>query len=194
MELEVEGDNLGIGATISWRYSVDGGAQALLGSANNSPTSTLLPTTEIVGRRLAFQADGTNSNTAGANIRSLVLRAAERVSIRALREYDVYLSESGQDNFGGVDSTRVLKRLEHLRSLESAGSVTLRDEFGETISVLVLAPIVWREVYGESGGVKTHGPAGPSIIATVRLKVIRRLSSTFLWDDGTKWDSGRQLG
>lgn len=191
MELECEGDNLGVGASIAWKYSADGAAvPAVLGTANNSPTSVLLPTTEIIGRRLQFQADGTNTNTAGANIRSLVLRAAERVNVRAIREYDIYLSEWGQDSFGGVDATRVLRRLEDLRSLVSSAGVTLRDEFDETLRVLVLPPITWREVFGDSTGAKTQRP---SLVATVRLKVLARLTtgSTFAWNDSTKWNSGK---
>lgn len=191
MELECEGENLGVGASIAWRYSTDGGPLAVLGTANNSPTSTLLPGSEIIGRRIALQADGSNSNTAGANIRSLVLRAAERVSVRALREYDVYLSEWGEDSYGGSDGTRVLKILEDLRALIGAGSVTLRDEFGQSLTVLVLAPIAWREVYGEASAPKTHGP---SLVATLRLKVIKRLTSTFAWDSGATFDSGKTWG
>ncbi len=189
MELECEGDNLGVGASLSWKYSVDGGPQAVLGTANNSPVSLLLPSTEIIGRRIAFQADGTNTDTAGANIRSVVLRATERVTIRALREYDVYLTEWGQDSYGGNDMTRVMKRLETLRSLVTASSVTMRDEFDETLQVLVLAPITWHEVFGDSTGAKT---SYPTIVATVRLKVLKRLGTTFTWDSGSKFDTGKQ--
>jgi hypothetical protein len=191
MELECEGENLGIGTSIGWKYAVDGGAFAVLGTANNSPTSVLLPGTEIIGRRIAFRADGTNTDTAGANIRSIVLRATERVTIRALREYDVYLSEWGQDSFGGIDSTRVLKRLETLRALVSAGAVTLRDEFDQTLTVLVLAPITWHEVFGDSTGAKTQYP---SIVATLRLKVLATAGgTTFKWNDGTLFDSGTRV-
>jgi hypothetical protein len=191
LELEVEGENLGIGVSIAWKYSVDGTPQAVLGTANNGPVSLLLPQTEIIGRRIAFQADGTGTNTSGANIRAIVLRAAERVSVRAIREYDIVLGEWSQDSLGGISMSRVLKRLDNLRTLMTSGGVVLRDEYGETLTVLVLPPISWREVAGESFSDKAHYP---TIVATVRVKILKRLSAQITWDSGATWDSGKTWG
>lgn len=193
IQLDVEGDNLGIGASIAYKYSVDGAAFASLGTANSSPLATVLPGTEIIGRRIALRADGTNSNTAGANMRAYILRAAERVTIRALRTYQVDLMYDGGDRLGGHRMSQPLKTLEALRTLAAAGQVTMRDEFGATLTVLIKPPVEWHEVHSDSVSDKEQGAL--HLVATLRVSVLKRLSGTFHWNDGTTFgQSGKSYG
>lgn len=189
IQLDVEGDNLGVGASIQFQYSVDNGPYAVLGSANGSPFDSILPGTEIIGRRISVAANGTNTNTAGANMRAYILRAAERVTVRQLRTYTVDLEYDAGDRFGGHRASLPLKVLESLRGLSQSGQVIMRDEYGENLTVLIEPPVSFQEV--RSDGVSDKEQPQSHLVATVRVSVLKRLGSTFKWNDGTTFNSGK---
>lgn len=192
VELDVEGENLGVGASIAVSYSVDGQPYASLGTANGNPWTQLLPGTEIIGRRIGLEYDGTNTNTAGANLRGTLLLAAERVRVRHLKEYQVLLSWDSSDRYSGRNMSRPAKTLAALQALTTAGAVTLRDEFGQTLTVLVKPPVNVVE-YRSDGNTDKEQPE-PILVATVRCSILKRLTSTFAWNDGTVFDGTKNFG
>jgi hypothetical protein len=163
------------------------------GTAQDSPQSSVVGTSDFFGRRLSLCLDGTNPSYHPAAIRAVMLRAQLRPALRRIRTYDVLLGEGNVDRFGGRDITRPMTDYRDLEPLQWGGRVKLRDEFSEGWDVLVLPPIQRRVIYlrGESG----KGTAEPVIVATLTLKLLGEdppisvTRPTVHWDDGVSaWD------
>lgn len=192
LQIDVEGDNLGVGVSLGVYHNVDGGSYSLFGTANTSPQSTLLPKTEIIGRRIGLRLDGSGTSTSGANIRGLELRAAARVQTREIREYQCVLATNRSDRMGGSLPKDPAALWDALRALETGSQVTLRDELGDTLTALVHAPV--ERVEMESRGPDGHDSAEPIQLATLRVSILSRLGAGARWGAGATWGSSKVWG
>lgn len=197
LQIDVQADGLGVGASMDIEVAADGGPEVLFGTANESPVSYVIGTQDVFGRRLAFCFEGTNGPDTPGIIRAISPRAQLRPSLRRIRTYDVLLGEGNLDRFGGRDIGRSLTTYEELEPMQWGGRQKLRDEFGETYDVILLPPIQRRLTHlgGESG----KGTAEPVIVATLALKLLVNdddltTPGTIKWDAGYKYDTGYRWG
>lgn len=193
LQIDVQADGLNPTTTIDLEVGADDGPLADFGTAQDSPQSSVVGTSDFFGRRLSLCLDGTNPSYHPPAIRAVMLRAQLRPALRRIRTYDVLLGEGNVDRFGGRDITRPMTDYRDLEPLQWGGRVKLRDEFSEGWDVLVLPPIQRRVIYlrGESG----KGTAEPVIVATLTLKLLGEdpplsvTRPTVHWDDGVSaWD------
>jgi hypothetical protein len=194
LQVDVEGDNLGAGASLAVNLNAERGPYGLFGIAQQSPQSALVATQEWIGRRLGMRLDGYGNSTTPAILRVLMPRAQIRVAVRAVRTYQLLLGEGNIDRFGGRYLERAVNDYRDLITLQTAGVVDLRDEFGETYHALILPPVDRQVIYlrGESG----KGTAEPVLMVTLRLKLLQPgpdalNAAPWFWNDGTLWDRGR---
>ena len=190
LQIDVEADNLSPAVTLAINISIDGGAYSSFGTAKVSPQSAVIPSSEMIGRRMAFRYDGTGATTGGPNIRGILKRAAARVKTRAIRTYQIKLAEGQGDNYRGVDNRNPADVWYSLQALETGQQVQVRDEWGETLTCLVHAPVTREEIEETVRGNETR----TVMVATLTLSVLRRLTSPWRWGDGTLWGSGKQWG
>jgi len=200
LQIDVQADGLLSGsATLDFTVGADGGGLQDFGTATQSPQSSIVGQADFFGRRIAVCMDGTNPSYAPVAVRAIMLRAQLRPALRRVRTYEVLLGEGNVDRFGGRDISRTQNDYWKLEPLQWGGRVSLRDEFGETYSVLVLPPIERRVIYlrGESG----KGTAEPVIVATLTLKLLAPDPSVSVtwspvrWDDGvSKYDTNEHWG
>lgn len=197
LQIDVQADGLGIGASLDIEVGADDQAEVLFGTANESPLSYVVGSQDFFGRRLALCLHGTNGPDAPGIVRAISPRAQLRPSLRRVRTYDVVLGEGNLDRFGGRDLGRSLTTYQQLEPMQWNGRVSLRDEFGETYNVILLPPIQRRlsHLGGESG----KGTAEPVIVATLVLKLLvddadLTTPATVNWDAGYKYDTGYRWG
>ena len=189
LEIQVEGDNHGAGVSSAFYYNTEGGAYGLFGTAQSSPQSNLVPASEIIGRRIGFRIDGSGNATAGAVIRSILMRAAARVRTRAIRTYQVVLSEGQGDNFRSPNLRDPQRVWDQLRNMESGSQVSVRDELGESLTCLVHAPVTRTEIEEITRGDKSRTIQ----VVNITLSILSRTGTTGTWD-AFNWDSGTVWG
>lgn len=187
LQIDVEGDNLGYGVNLAIYTNTEDSAYEFFGNANRAPHSEVFPTTEVIGRRIGLRLDGTGTVTSGANIRGLMLRAAARVKTRSIRQYQIKLAEGQADNLRGIDNRDPYTTWKLLQALEVDQQVTLRDEFGQTVTCLVQAPVTREEFeqQGVDGKTKTLVQ-----VVTLTLEVLNITVS----GRGAYWGSGARYG
>lgn len=191
LQIDVEGDNLGVGAALAINVNVEGGPYSLFGTASVSPQSQVVGLADYIGRRIGFRLDGSSTGTSAPILRSFMPRADIRIATRRIKPYELILSEGNIDRFGGRSISSPVKDYEKLLSLQGGGRVTLRDEFQDTYQVLVEPPVERKTLAlrPESG----KGTEEPVLVASVRLKVVSGPNSSnafgkwgsFSWGDGT---------
>jgi len=192
LQIDVEGDNLGAGTQMTVNVNAEGGAYSQFGVANTSPQSMLPAAQPFSGRRIGFRLDGSGATTAPAIMRVLMPRSQVRTAVRMLRTYQLLLGMGNQDRFGGYDISRAIEDYRTLSRLQTAGPCTVRDEFGESYTCLVIPPVSRQVLYlrAEAG----RDVNEPVIVATVLVKMLSAadVGSTLQlrWDDGHRWDSG----
>lgn len=194
LEVDVEGDNLGIGTSLAINTSADNGPYSLFGVASQSPQSIVPGLADFIGRRIGFRLDGTGTGTSAPILRSFMPRADVRVATRRMRTYKVLFIEGSEDRFGGRDIARQMQQYEMVRQLQGAGRVTFRDEFNQTWSVLVEPPVE-RDILmlqAENG----KGASEPVLVGTLRLKFVggpNSSSTRMVWGT-SKWGGGDVWG
>jgi hypothetical protein len=192
LQVDLEGDNLGGGAEITVNMNAEQGPYAVWGVANTSPQSMLPFVQPFIGRRLGFRLDGLNTSTTPAILRVLMPRAQVRTAVRMLRTYQILLGFGNQDRFGGQGIGRAIEEYRTLSRLQTAGPCTVRDEFGETYTCLVIPPVSRQVLYlrAESG----RDTNEPVLLATILIKAISSADVATMvpwhWDDGHRWDTG----
>lgn len=191
LQVDVEADNFGAGASMVVNVNAEGGSYTQWGVANTSPQSQLPMVQPYTGRRIGVRLDGFNTTTSPAILRVLMPRAQVRVAVRMLRTYQILLGFGNQDRFGGFSIGRALDQFQVLQVLQTAGTVTLRDEFGETVTAMIIPPVQREVLYlrAEAGRDQNE----PVLVATVQFKLLTPAgagSAALRWDDGHLWDSG----
>lgn len=183
---DAEIDNVGVsGTTMGVNLSQDGGAYGLLGTARTSPRTTLSPSQTTRATRFAERWDGTSGvNTASPVVRGRTLRADVLVRARERRRYSLRLAEWSTDNAGGRMPADVGKMLRRLRALPDRGAISMRDEFGENLTVRVHRPINYQEL---EVAVDDRRKARV-LVVPLEVSVLRRIGTGFEWGDGTRWD------
>lgn len=182
LEIDVEGENLGIGASLGINVNADNGPYSLFGTANVSPQAIVVGLNDFVGRRIGFRLDGTGTGSSAPIVRSFMPRADIRVATRRMRVYKVLFQEGNVDRMGGRDVASQINAYEKIRALQGQGRVTFRDEHDMTWSVLVEPPVE-RDIISlrPEGG---KGSQEPALLATLRLKLIagpNSSSSRMVW-------------
>src|SRR5215831_7124441 len=196
LQVDVQADGLGVGASLDIEVGSDGGPESVFGTANQSPQSYVIGTRDYFGRRISFCFKGSYGPDSPGIIRAVSPRAQLRPELRRIRTYEVVLGEGNLDRFGGRDIGRSLTTYQELEPLQWSGRVRLRDEFGESYDVLLLPPIQRRLTHlgGESG----KGTAEPVIIATIALKLLVKdvdfTTGLIRWDAGYTYDTGHVWG
>lgn len=186
---DFENDGAGTGATLAVYTAQNGGAYGLYGTVRLSPQAPIRPPAPVVGRRIKMRWDGTGTGTAAPIVRGWKGRADVLTPARQRRRYIFKIGEVERDRLGGRGTLDVGTVLRRLRSLpDRPGGVTMRDEFGDSLTVRVHRPVDDEEIEVEGQGTgKVRVQA-----AALEVSVLTRSVSgqDILYDAGNKYDAG----
>lgn len=185
-----EVDNAGVGVSMTVYTAQDGSGYGQLGTARSSPRSTLVPSQTIRGHRIAWRWDGAGTNTAGPVVRGHSPRADLLVRGRQRRRYAISLGEWEVDHAGGRMPSDVGRRLRRLQSLPDKGPVTMRDEFGDALTVRVHRPVS----YSEQEVTIDDRRKARILLVPLEISVLRRLGATATWNSGAAYGDGTVWG
>jgi hypothetical protein len=190
-DLVAESEGLGAGASLAVSAAVDGSSSYdQLGVLNASPRTTLTPLVEVKALRIQLKYSGSGTSLAPPVLRKRALRALGRPDLREIRTYQLVIGSAVRHPGGNVAGTNTLQQKTALSRLQVGSSVTMRDEDGLALRVMVASGIHFAEAEMDVAG------RGERVLAaTIQVAVLSTPGTGFRWNDGTRWnDSGRVWG
>ena len=184
-QYEITSENLGDGRSIGVNVSTDGEAFVLQGTATASPREVILPDTDdFSGIDFQIRLDMRGTATEPCVLRIVGARVSLQPEPIEINEYTVMMQKGQPLLSTGVDARDQRAVLRAVLALPRAGTVEMRDQFGESLRVRVRS-ILNAAVYEES---KTKPWTA---IATLRAVVIER---AVLYDNSEIYDAGTVYG
>lgn len=187
-DLVSEAENLGVGTSMAVYAAVDGNSNYdQIGTLNASPRAMLTPVTEIKANRIQIKYSGTGTSLAPPILRKRAIRAFGRPDVREVRTYQLLIGSGVRHQGGNVAGTNTLAQKGALAGLQVGSSVTMRDEDGQNLKILLASGIHLSEVEMDVG----QGRGERVLAATVAVAVLAAPGQPFGYDAGIPWDSGR---
>jgi hypothetical protein len=190
-DLVAESEGLGAGASLVVSAAVDGNANYdQLGVLNASPRTTLTPLAEVKANRIQLKYSGSGTSLAPPVLRKRALRAFGRPDVREIRTYQLLIGSAVRHSGGNPAGTNTLQQKTALSRLQVGSSVTMRDEDGLSLRVMVASGIHFTEAEMDVAG------RGERVLAaTIQVAVLTTPGLGFRWNDGSRWgDAGKVWG
>lgn len=187
-DIVAESENLGSGTSFAVAAAVDGNSNYdQLGTLATSPRATLTPTLEVRANRIQLKITGTGTSVAPPVLRKRSIRAFPRPDLREVRTYQLVVGSAVRHQGGGMDGTNAIQKKAQLDRLQRGSTLTMRDESGQNLKVLVASGIHFTEQE-----VLNNGTAERVLAATVSVAVLATPGVGFHWGDGTRYgDTGK---
>ncbi len=183
-----EDGNLGVEAALAIDLAVDStgvGNWTEQQIVRESPYATFLTTNELTGYRTVMRVRGSGTPTHPPILRGLVPRADLYVEQDELWVYQVVVGDGVTKRDGGSDDRDQGTVHDRLKYLAGLGHMTMRDELGNELEVIVQPALPW-----EAAETPTVPNAQQRIIS-LTVSVVER---PFYWDVDGNWDAGRLWG
>lgn len=136
----LESENLGAGASVALAIAKDGATTYdTIGTITTSPRAVLKPTTSVRGNRWTTRMTGSGTTTVPPVIRKRSERPVPRPDVREVRGYQFVLGHAVRHAGGNLDGRDPEQVKAALVRLQTADPVTMTDEFGRALIVLIRA-------------------------------------------------------